>query len=323
MADADPLIADLIALGGAGLVVRDASEGPGDAPPGVVRLGVHRGGVAPSQVEEFDILLSAEVEAPRPWVGVADIDAAIRSLEAVVSAQPAAASVCAQVLRLSPALPFDGALAVESMAFSMLLASQAFGEWRAARPVRSRGDDHEERVGVTLDDCGLRIELARPEVRNAFDAPMRDALADALAFALEHPDAPPVTLTGQGPCFSAGGDLDAFGSAPDAALAHLIRTLRAPARLAHALGARLTVEVHGACVGAGIEIPAAAARVVARGDATFRLPEVAMGLIPGAGGTASLPRRIGRHRAAWLAISGETLDAEAALAWGLVDSVSP
>ena len=81
--------------------------------------------------------------------------------------------------------------------------------------------------------------------------------------------------------------------------------------------------VHGACVGAGIETPAAAGRVVARPDAYFRLPEVAMGLIPGAGGTASIPRRIGRRRACYTAVTGWDVDAATALAWGLVDAVEP
>jgi enoyl-CoA hydratase/carnithine racemase len=61
--------------------------------------------------------------------------------------------------------------------------------------------------------------------------------------------------------------------------------------------------------------------VVARPDATFWLPELSLGLIPGAGGTVSLPRRIGRQRTAWLALSGRSLDARTALAWGLVDEV--
>ncbi|MGB7052901.1 MAG: enoyl-CoA hydratase/isomerase family protein, partial [Acidimicrobiales bacterium] len=52
------------------------------------------------------------------------------------------------------------------------------------------------------------------------------------------------------------------------------------------------------------------------------LPEVAMGLVPGAGGTASLPRRIGRHRTAWLALTGYWLDAPVALRWGLVDEIA-
>jgi enoyl-CoA hydratase/carnithine racemase len=68
-------------------------------------------------------------------------------------------------------------------------------------------------------------------------------------------------------------------------------------------------------------MPAAAARVTARPGTTFRLPEVGMGLIPGAGGTATIPRRIGRHRAAWMALSGREIDLETALAWGLVDAV--
>jgi enoyl-CoA hydratase/carnithine racemase len=79
--------------------------------------------------------------------------------------------------------------------------------------------------------------------------------------------------------------------------------------------------VHGACVGAGVELPAFARRVVAAPDTWFQLPEVGMGLVPGAGGTASLPRRIGRQRTAWLALTGVRLPAATALEWGLVDAI--
>ena len=72
-------------------------------------------------------------------------------------------------------------------------------------------------------------------------------------------------------------------------------------------------------MGAGIELPAFARRVVAAEDAFFQLPELSLGLIPGAGGTVSIPRRIGRQRTARLALSGERLDAATALEWGLVD----
>jgi enoyl-CoA hydratase/carnithine racemase len=61
--------------------------------------------------------------------------------------------------------------------------------------------------------------------------------------------------------------------------------------------------------------------VVSTEDALFQLPEVGMGLVPGAGGTVSIPRRIGRQRAAYLAISGISLDARTAKQWGLVDEV--
>ncbi|HLT69358.1 MAG TPA: enoyl-CoA hydratase/isomerase family protein, partial [Acidimicrobiales bacterium] len=72
---------------------------------------------------------------------------------------------------------------------------------------------------------------------------------------------------------------------------------------------------------AGVEVAAFAGRVVAAPDATFRLPELGMGLIPGAGGTVSLTRRIGRQATARLVLTGETVDAVTALALGLVDEV--
>ena len=78
---------------------------------------------------------------------------------------------------------------------------------------------------------------------------------------------------------------------------------------------------NGACVGAGIELPAFAARVVAAQDTVAELPELGMGLVPGAGGTVSVPRRIGRQRAAWWMLSGARLDAETGRAWGLFDEV--
>ena len=83
------------------------------------------------------------------------------------------------------------------------------------------------------------------------------------------------------------------------------------------------MHVHGTCVGAGVELPAFAARVVADPETTFRLPEVGMGLIPGAGGTVSITRRIGRQQTACLALLGEAIDATEALALGLVDEIDP
>ena len=80
--------------------------------------------------------------------------------------------------------------------------------------------------------------------------------------------------------------------------------------------------VHGACVGAGVELPAFAGHVIARPDATFRLPELRMGLIPGAGGTVSIPRRIGRDRFLEMALTGDPVDATTALDWGLIDELS-
>jgi enoyl-CoA hydratase/carnithine racemase len=319
------LLTDLAQLGGCGSAVVELDDGKAaaQAGPGVVRVGVDRAGRLPAvDADAFDVLLTRR-PAPAPWVHVADADAAVAALQAQIALKPVASAVCAQVLRATLQLSFDEALALESLAYSMLLASGEFRAWRAATPPRPPAETGATRVLIEDDGPGLAIVLNRPERRNAVDAAMRDALTEALAFALQHPDAPPVTLRGAGPAFSAGGDLDEFGTAGDVGAAHLIRTLRSPARLAHQLGERLTARLHGACVGAGIEVPAAATRVTATPGAWFRLPEVSMGLIPGAGGTASIPRRIGRHRAAWMALSGADIDLPTALAWGLVDAEAP
>ena len=317
------VVADLIALGGAGLAVVDLGEGGVPAlGPGVVCVGVHDGGPRPwSGFEACDILLTTDENPPAPWIGVGSLDAALAPIAAQVAAQPAAATACAQVLRASLQLGFEQALAQESLAYSMLLASAGFLGWRAANPPRTRPDDPGPRVLVGEADGALTLRLNRPHARNAFDARMRDELCAALAFAAEHPDAPPVILSGEGPAFSAGGDLDEFGQAGDPGQAHLIRVLRSAAQGVRNLGPRITARLHGACVGAGIEVPAAAGRVLAAEGTFFRLPEVSMGLIPGAGGTATIPRRIGRQRACWMAISGEDVDLATALAWGLVDEV--
>ena len=303
------------------LVALDAAE-TADAGPGDVVVGVSRGRRPKTPHARSDILLCDDPGAPRPWVGVEAIDAALADLQAAVAARPIAAGVAAQVLRTSESLSFEEALVVESLAYSALLGGAEFKAWRAERPVK-KPPSQGPRVRLQRRGEALVVWLGRAQARNAFDARMRDDLVEALEFALIDPDQASVELRGEGPAFSAGGDLDEFGGQTDLALAHAIRIEQSPARLAHQLGGRLAAYVHGACVGAGVEVPAAAARVVAAPDAWFRLPEVAMGLIPGAGGTASIPRRIGRQRACWMALSGRDIDAATALAWGLVDAAEP
>jgi enoyl-CoA hydratase/carnithine racemase len=177
-------------------------------------------------------------------------------------------------------------------------------------------------VIVSRDGERLTITLNRPERRNAYGRQLRDGLTDALRVALLDSSITRVVLDGAGSCFSSGGDLDEFGTVPDPVTGHFVRTWAGAGRLMHDLADRVEARVHGPCAGAGIELPAFASTVVADPEATFRLPEVGMGLIPGAGGTVSVPRRIGRWRTLYLALSGHPLDAPTALAWGLVDHVS-
>ncbi|GAF48903.1 hypothetical protein RW1_062_00270 [Rhodococcus wratislaviensis NBRC 100605] len=276
-------------------------------------------------VAALDTTIVADgVPADRRMVGVADPDAAVAELGDVVGANVHAAMVLGQVLRLSEELSVPAAIDVESLAYSTLLGTPGFRHWlqqRGPRPLPPRAP--QDPVLVRRDVDRLRITLNRPERRNAYGAEVRDGLVGALRLAIVDDTITSIVLDGSGPVFCAGGDLDEFGTTPDLATAHLIRTRAGAARLVSQLADRMEVRVHGSCVGAGIEVPAFAGRIVAAPGTVFRLPEVSMGLIPGAGGTVGVPRRIGRWRAFWLCATGAALDADTALAWGLVDEISP
>ncbi len=254
---------------------------------------------------------------------VAASDAELAQIRAGVEHSPLASLALVQLLRLSEGLDVAGGLVVESLVYSTLQAGPEFAAWRASRPPPKLREGRGPAVLVRREGDRLQLALNRPEKRNAFSAEMRDALAEALELAASDASIREVTLSGVGAAFCSGGDLDEFGSFPDPATAHAIRTTRSPARLLAACADRVRVAVHGACVGAGIELPAFAAHVSAAPDAFFMLPEVGMGLVPGAGGSVSLPRRIGRQRTAFLALTGARIDATTALRWGMVDGIGP
>ena len=255
----------------------------------------------------FDVVL----ESPAP----------LEEIRERVGAAPVAAQVLVQLLRAGRALEIHDALVAESLAYSVLLAGPEFARWLADRGPARAPEPSSSPVIVEREGSRLRLVLNRPERRNAWGMAMRDACAEALAVALADSSVEEIDVRGAGTAFCAGGDLDEFGTLPDAATAHAVRSTRNVARQLAACSDRLHFRVHGACVGAGMELPAFAARVTAAPDAWFQLPELAMGLVPGAGGTASLPRRIGRQRTAELALSGRRIEAQTALAWGLVDAI--
>jgi hypothetical protein len=260
---------------------------------------------------------------PRSCVPVLAPVAEAHQLHVAATAHPQAAAVLAQVLRASGGLDVRRALDVESFAYSTLLGGAEFRRWLATRGRRPLPPP--ARVPPVLVERSadrLLITLNRPERRNAYGRELRDALVDALRVAALDGAIGPVTLSGSGPAFCAGGDLDEFGTAPDPATAHFVRTRAGAGELLHRIADRTEVRLHGACVGAGIELAAFAGHVVARADTTLRLPEVGMGLIPGAGGTVSIPRRIGRWRTLYLALSDTRLDAVTAAQWGLVDEIA-
>ncbi len=262
----------------------------------------------PPLVDRFDVVLSSEQD--------------LAPIVDVVARAPLAAMALVQLLRHNAGLGTHEGLLAESLAYSTLQRGPEFSSWLAGRPHPAPpAKGTEPAVLAKRDGSRLDLVLNRPARRNALSVEMRDALVEALRLAASDATIAEIVVRGNGPAFCAGGDLDEFGTLPDPATAHGVRAIRGPARALVACADRVRVELHGACVGAGIELPAFARRVVARPDAFFQLPEVAMGLVPGAGGTVSIPRRVGRQRAAYLCLSGARLDAETALAWGLVDEI--
>lgn len=266
-------------------------------------------------------LTYAPVAQSRGVVETPDPAASIAAFAEAVAANPQAALVARQVVRASETLAVPEAIDVESLGYSTLQGGPEFAAWLAGRGPRPLPPPSDEPVLIARDGDLLHITLNRPERRNAYGTVLRDALVDALRLAILDDSIERVVLDGAGSSFCAGGDLDEFGRTPDITLAHFVRTRGGAGRLVAQLAGRIEVRLHGHCIGAGIEIPAFAGWVAATPDTVFRLPEVSMGLIPGAGGTVSIPRRIGRWRSLHLFVTAAPLDASRALDWGLVDEI--
>ncbi len=239
-----------------------------------------------------------------------------------IDAQPIASVTLALLLRGVAQRSIGNGLVAESAAYSVLQAGPEFARWLSNRTSRRRPPDHEPPVLTSREDDRLTITLNRPHVRNALDRAMRDAWLEALAIPAADPTMATVDIRGNGPVFCSGGDLDEFGSFEDPASAHLVRTATSIGRAIDRVRGRTTVHLHGHCAGSGIELAAFAGRVAAAPDTLLSLPELALGLVPGAGGTVSLTRRAGRHRVALLALSGAVIDAARAHEWGLVDTIT-
>jgi hypothetical protein len=241
-----------------------------------------------------------------------------------INRSPIAATVLVQVLRAIPTLSVADGLKLESLAYGTLQGGKEFKAWLGGRVPAGKlsARDSGPPVLVERGDRRLALRLNRPARLNALSAELRDALCEALQLVLTDAAVETVSISGEGRCFSIGGDLDEFGSAPDPATAHAIRSIRQPALFLSQCAERAEFTLHGACIGAGIELPAFGRRVVAAKDSFFQLPELQFGLIPGAGGCVSIPRRIGRQRTAYLALSARRIGAAKALEWGLVDALS-
>ncbi|MFY9766151.1 MAG: enoyl-CoA hydratase/isomerase family protein, partial [Mycobacterium sp.] len=275
--------------------VSDVDAAPCGVP--VVAVGPLRG-ASEFWLQRATFTLTEDDTDDRRVITVPSIDSAIAELAARVDRWPLAAAVCDDVLRsVDPAGPALPGVVTESLAYSTLQAGPEFARWLAERGPATMPDIADPVQG-NRDGNTLRIAFNRPQRHNAFSTDARAALLEALAVAQLDPSIDEVVLTGNGPSFCSGGDLAEFGTFSDPASAHLARTRYSPALVLGALTTRLgqacRAEVHGQVLGSGLEMAAFCGWVQAAPDSVFGLPELSLGLIPGAGGTVSVTRRIGR-----------------------------
>ena len=269
-------------------------------------------------LKSFDILLTDSRLCRLPAF-VEDISIAIQELDEMISLHTQPALVLAHLLRQKAYQNVSQGLVLESLSYGMLQSGSQFKAWLNQRGDTARVLDEKPVVLASRSDESLEIYLNSPERSNAYSSDMRDQLFDFLQIARFDEAVTKVKLHGLGKSFCSGGDLAEFGSVDFPPDGHIIRMHRSPALSSHSIADKLEVYLHGVCAGAGIEIPAFASRVFGNESVEIFLPEISMGLIPGAGGTVSLPRRIGPQKTAYLAMSGKTLSLSDALAWGLID----
>lgn len=174
------------------------------------------------------------------------------------------------------------------------------------------------------DPLGIvRLTLNRPEVLNAINLRMRDELWDALHAFRDDPDARVLIVRGAGRTFCAGADISEFGTAPSIVEARRARRERDLWGMLLHLSKPVIAAVHGYALGAGCELSLLCDLRVAADDALFGLPEVALGYIPSAGGTQTLPRMIAPGVALHMILSGDPIDAQEAYRRKLVHRVVP
>jgi enoyl-CoA hydratase len=166
------------------------------------------------------------------------------------------------------------------------------------------------------------VSIDRPEKLNALSFDLLRQLADALETLDADPACRAIVLTGTGArAFAAGADIRELVEQTAASLS-AGHDFDAWARI-DAIGLQLIAAVRGVALGGGCELAMACDMLIAGDDARFGQPEIAIGVIPGAGGTQRLTRAIGSARAMELILTGRTIGADEAFAAGLVTRVVP
>ena len=261
--------------------------------------------------ENADVVVSKQQDADR--------------IVAAIETRSLASLALVQVLRMVEKLPVQQALTIESLAYAALQAGVEHRAWlesRAESPSLVCAEEGwGDAVSVERVDNVVYACLNRPKFRNSVSVEVRDALVSLFELLVLDDSIERLELRAEGKCFSVGGELREFGLSRNPATAHWVRTVHNPGRLLAQIAPRVHCLVHGACIGSGIELPAFADYVTAHENSFFQLPELELGLIPGAGGCISISRRIGRQQTAWMVLTGRKVNARKALAWGLIDKI--
>lgn len=180
-----------------------------------------------------------------------------------------------------------------------------------------------EHVTFTVEDGTAILSLNRPEKMNALTPQMREALIGYLQQAERDDAIRAVILRAEGErAFSAGADLGELGTRTWASeMSDGARVRRALPRSIEEMGTPVIGALHGYVLGAGLELAMACPIRIAAQNATFGLPELRHGVLPGSGGTQRLPRLIGLAWSMDMILTGRSIDAPTALEIGLVSRV--
>ena len=156
-----------------------------------------------------------------------------------------------------------------------------------------------------------RIFLNRPRKVNALDSALLDRLVGAVEDLLNDAELRVVVVAGRGKAFCGGADVNELASLTRETAGAFVSRVHRVCTAIRALPVPVVARLHGAAIGAGLEIAAACDLRVAAQGTRFAMPEVRLG-IPSVVEAALLPRLVGSGRAAWLVLTGEPIDTERA-----------
>lgn len=180
-----------------------------------------------------------------------------------------------------------------------------------------------ETIIMQIEEGIATITLNRPEVLNALNDQVFNELADAASKLAADPEVRVVIITGGEKVFAAGADITQMASASAVDVTTGDKPSHRAFRLIENMPKPVIAVIAGYALGGGCELTLVADIRIAADNAQFGLPEIKLGILPGAGGTQRLPRLIGAGRAKELIFSGDFIKADEALRVGLVNKVVP